>query len=105
MSRYRVRGPAGAVALIVVPGPGWDQRTFDQRVAAGELTVLETVDGDPPAPKVEAKPEPRALTVDDVLSMVGDDPDRARAALEAEQSAEKPRVTLVKALEEIAGEG
>lgn len=41
-------------------------------------------------------------TRDAVLAEVGDDPARARAALEAEQAKDKPRSTLVAALEPIA---
>lgn len=37
-----------------------------------------------------------------VLSWVGEDRERAAAALEAEQAKEKPRSTLVKALEKLA---
>jgi hypothetical protein len=42
------------------------------------------------------------VKVDDVLSQVGDDPERARLALEAERSGDKPRKSLVTALERIA---
>ncbi|MEV0993426.1 hypothetical protein [Nonomuraea sp. NPDC050202] len=66
----------------------------------------------PPAPAVPslANPEPDDVhdevpdgTVDDVLGWVGDDPDRARAALEAEEARDKPRSTLVARLREKAG--
>jgi hypothetical protein len=39
---------------------------------------------------------------DAVLAWVGDDPDRARQGLQAESAKDKPRSTLVKALEKIA---
>jgi hypothetical protein len=39
---------------------------------------------------------------DDVLAWVGDDPERAEEALEAEQAKDKPRSTLVKQLEKLA---
>jgi hypothetical protein len=41
----------------------------------------------------------------DVLDAVGDDPDAARAALEAERGKEKPRTTLVTQLQRIADAG
>jgi hypothetical protein len=40
------------------------------------------------------------VKVADVLEQVGDDPERARLALEGEKSSEKPRKSLVTALEE-----
>jgi hypothetical protein len=45
VTRYRVRGPNGAEAVVEVPSPGMDERTFKGRVDAGELTVLDG-DGD-----------------------------------------------------------
>lgn len=43
-------------------------------------------------------------TVADVLTRVGDDPDLARAALDAEQASDKPRKTLVDRLTTIAAD-
>lgn len=40
--------------------------------------------------------------VDDVLTAVGDDPERAKAALDAEKASPKPRTTLVDRLSTIA---
>lgn len=66
------------------------------------------VDGTDDVPPVDdaSAPEPAADTDDvpdgvmaDVLEWVGEDADRARAALEAEQQREKPRATLVSTLE------
>jgi hypothetical protein len=42
---------------------------------------------------------------DDVLAWVGEDPERASEALAAEQAKDKPRSTLVKQLEKLAGSG
>lgn len=42
-------------------------------------------------------------TRDDVLAWVGDDSDRAVAALEAEELRDQPRTTLVAALEKVIG--
>lgn len=46
----------------------------------------------------EVVPEPVATSRDQILADVGDDPDRAREALAAEQSRPHPRSTLVAAL-------
>ncbi|WP_432136828.1 hypothetical protein [Streptomyces sp. bgisy154] len=50
---------------------------------------------DPPASLEEAS------TAAEVLAWVGEDPERAADALEAEESAEKPRSTLVKQLRKL----
>lgn len=44
-------------------------------------------------------------TAADVVAWVGEDPDRAAQALEAEQAREKPRSTLIKQLSRIAAQG
>ena len=55
----------------------------------------------------EPKEPPAELDIDgtaaDVLAWVGEDQERAREALTAEQAKEKPRSTLVKQLEKLAG--
>lgn len=51
-------------------------------------------------PKKEALPD-GVNTIKEVLDWVGGDQDRAILVLEAEESEEKPRVTLVEKLEEI----
>lgn len=54
-------------------------------------------------------PPPEELDIDgtaaEILAWVGEDQDRAKEALEAEQAKEKPRSTLVKQLEKLAGSG
>jgi len=59
-------------------------------------------DGGPPPP-----PPSDELDIDgsvkDILAWAGEDPERAREALDAEQAQEKPRSTLVKQLEKTAG--
>lgn len=74
----------------------------------GSVRVLEA----DPEPEVEAEAgegsedPPAELDIDatavDVLAWAGDDPERAQAALEAEQAKDKPRSTLVKQLEKLA---
>lgn len=55
-------------------------------------------EGDPPAgPPVDG-------TIDDLVRWVGDDPERARQALEAEQAKDKPRSTVVKRLAALTGD-
>lgn len=57
----------------------------------------------PPAPESPADPdEVPAGSVAVVLAWVGEDRDRAMRALEAENAADKPRTTLVTALEALA---
>lgn len=52
-----VKGPAGAVVTLVI-GVEIDQATFDKRIAAGELTVVNNP-SKPAAKKAPAKkPEP-----------------------------------------------
>jgi hypothetical protein len=65
-------------------------------------------DGSPWAePDPEPEPDPDAVpvgTVAAVLGWVGDDRARAARALDAENAADKPRTTLVGALEALAAE-
>jgi hypothetical protein len=71
---------------------------------AGSVEVLEgdpepAVPGDPPAElDIDAK-------ADAILAWVGDDSERAAAALAAEQAKGKPRSTLVKQLAKLADAG
>lgn len=64
---------------------------------------------EPTPDESEREPEepPAELDIDgtaaDVLAWVGEDPDRADEALAAEQAKDKPRSTLVKQLEKLAG--
>lgn len=46
-----------------------------------------------------------SLTVDQLLSAVGDDPDAAEVALEQEQEKPKPRKSAVEALEKVSEDG
>ena len=66
---------------------------------------------EPADPKGLAEEEPESpddeldidATATDILGWVGDDPDRAEEALAAERAKDKPRSTLVKQLERLAG--
>jgi len=71
---------------------------------------VEPLDDEAAALLEPPKEEPPAeLDIDgtaaDVLAWVGEDPERAAVALEAEQAKEKPRSTLVKQLEKLAAAG
>lgn len=73
------------------------------RVARGQLRLVNA-DGsalidEPPVPVSDDVPTGTAAVV---LGWVGESPERAVRALEAEQATEKPRKTLVAALEALA---
>lgn len=59
-------------------------------------SLLDQSDRWAPAGKVDT-----STSIDAVLAQVGDDRNRARTALEAEQASDKPRSTLVDALTKI----
>lgn len=59
-------------------------------------------DSEPEAPPAELD---ITMSAQQVLAWVGDDPDRAADALAQEQEKDKPRSTLVKSLEKLAGTG
>ncbi|GFH34295.1 hypothetical protein [Streptomyces pacificus] len=82
---------------------------------AGELAAMlleraprkvTRLDGEPENGSKSSDQPPASLedasTAAEVLDWVGDDPDRAAEALEAEEAADKPRSTLVKQLKKIA---
>ncbi len=77
------------------------------RVGRGELRLVNA-DGSPLAdPEPEPQVDPEAVpegTVATVLGWVGDDRERAVRALEVENAADRPRSTLVGALEALATE-
>lgn len=69
------------------------------RVARGQLKLVNEDGSDVGAvPAVVDSDEVPAGSIATVVGWVGEDRDRAERALSAEQSAEKPRVTLVAAL-------
>ncbi len=72
------------------PYNGDPARLEDPRLAA------DAGEGEPSAPR------PPEGTADEVLAWVGEDAERAAAALEAEQARAKPRSTLVAQLEKLA---
>lgn len=60
---------------------------------------------DAPESAPETPEAPKRETVDEVIARVGDDKEAALEALEAEQDADEPRVTLIAKLEEILEAG
>lgn len=83
---------------------------------------VEVIEADPEPEPAEPKPEgpegdgpeapgagesdgpPVDGTIDQLMAWVGDDPDKAAAALAAEQAKDKPRSTVVKRLAALAEE-
>ena len=73
-------------------------RRVEGLVRAGKLQRLRRAGSATPVTRMQVRPG----TVREVLAWVGDDRDRAAAALAAEQSRPSPRVTLVSALSAMA---
>lgn len=87
------RGTGGAVFEIDVPDEGTDARLlFDRRVESGDLVAVASE---------TAAEDCKPAKVADVKAEVGDDVDKAREALEAEQSSDKPRSSLIEHLEAV----
>lgn len=91
---------------------GDQARHFADNAPEGSVEVLEA---DPePAPEPPKEPEAPAPpagdeppvdgTIDDLMSWVNGDKDRAAQALEAEQAKDKPRSTVVKRLSAMVGD-
>lgn len=83
---------------LVGPGQQIDNIDLDQPhnarlVVDGRLVVLASNDGETPT------------TVEQILDQVGQDPEKAQAALLLEQASAKPRKTLVEPLEAIVAAG
>lgn len=74
----------------------------DDARALLETPVEDQGSGAPEEPPVELDID---ATAKEVLAWVGDDPERAAEALDAEQAKDSPRSTLVKQLEKLAGSG
>jgi hypothetical protein len=82
----------------VLPAAGLDDEHVAQLADEGMLKEVEV------APATEPEPETTATkptTVEDILAEVGDDKDKAAAALEEELASSKPRKTLLESLEAI----
>ena len=75
-----------------------------QRVEGGDTVEVPDELGDSLTEQVDAWEEADSgrPTVDDVLSDVGDDPDKAARALAVERGSDKPRKSLISRLEGIA---
>lgn len=92
--KRRFRGPGGG---LFVPHHTVDEVTIKTMVDAGEWTP-----GGPETPPGGDGGEVPNGTVADVMAWVGDDPDRARRALDAENAkGDKARSTLAATLTSI----
>lgn len=108
--KRRFRGPGGGV---FVPHRSVDEATINVMVKSGEWTPLDGPVEGKPAPTPQEGPAEQSGTdggavpdgtVADVMGWVGDDPGRARQALDVETGkGERARTTLVNALTGIAG--
>lgn len=81
----------------------YDQRTR-QREANGLVTVLAPVGEEAPAPRTDSLNAAQIVansTVADVVEWVGDNPDRALAARDAERARQAPRSTLLSQLDAV----
>ncbi|MFE0651052.1 hypothetical protein ACFVZH_20925 [Streptomyces sp. NPDC059534] len=85
---------------------------LDEAAKAWRPSSEESADSEDPAEEEDPEEEGADgdeldidATAPDVLGWVGDDPNRAEEALAAENAKDKPRSTLVKQLERIAGAG
>ena len=92
-------GEVPATGLMHWTARGWEVATDEVREPTlADHPVPVITDKDSPG---EGEPEPpKATRVGDILAEVGDDPEKAAAALEAEVAG-KARTTLVAALEAI----
>lgn len=92
----------GGLALFLLE-TGADVEPLDEDAKAWKPLVADAADSG----TNKAEP-PAELDIDataaDVLDWVGDDPERADEALAKETAKDKPRTTLVKALEKIAAQ-
>ena len=110
---------------VLIPQLGAEEaaQTFGLAVSALEGVVAPSEPDPQPQPEPEPQPDPNPEpdpdpaadeeqvdeypqdgTVADVLDWVGDDPELAQAALDAEEDRSKPRVTLIDQLETIIEE-
>jgi hypothetical protein len=76
--------------------------TLPADVDKGQLEMLLSDGLVKAASADEADAESKPLTIDEILSDVGNDKDKAQAALDAENGTDKPRKTLVDKLTAIA---
>ena len=89
----------GGLALFLLE-TGAEVEPLDDDARAWQSAHVESGEADAePTPAGELDID---ATAADILEWVGDDPDRAAEALAAEQAKDKPRSTLVKALEKAA---
>lgn len=104
MQKLRYIGPHDAVAVEVAPRRmavvgRYEVADFGDAMAE---RLLEQVDNwEPEEGRTSEVPEG---TIDEVMAWVGDSPDRAQRAVEAEETSGKPRTKLLKALAGVSQE-
>lgn len=95
--------PAGTAAEPVTPEPtttSGDTQTPADADGTGDAAAADGKGADgAETPAIEVP----AGTTKEVLAWVGDDQDKARAALAAEQASDEPRTGLSRKLEELVG--
>lgn len=94
------KGSGGVVWEIDEPTNPHRLGHLQDQIARGDLSPCDK-DGN-----VAARAEPEAdkvPTIDEVKAEVGDDPEKAAAALEVESAREKPRKTLLEHLHSLIG--
>lgn len=85
-------GPRYFYDGAIIPD-GFNDKRCDELVKDGMLEKVEASKADGPSPD----------SVEGILADVGEDKEKAQAALDAEQAKEKPRSSLVGKLESILG--
>lgn len=82
---------------------GWESigDSRSQNEAEQERIDAENASADLQVEVAEELAAPKPPKVSEVLAQVGDDPEAAQAALDAEQARENPRTTLVDGLQKI----
>ncbi|MGW0626429.1 hypothetical protein [Streptomyces sp. NPDC002758] len=95
---------ADQAAYMIEVGVDVEPLDDDARKHAADVAALKAQPLPDPDP---ASPEELDINANaaDVLAWAGEDPERAAEALAAEQAKDKPRSTLVKQLEKLAGSG
>lgn len=117
LTTVRLEGGRRANVPAGVPVPGnAEEGDVERLLAEGFLEVVDlyeepdTEEGDDEEPDTEEEPDAedsgagKAATIKEILAEVGDDPDKATAAMQAELGrGADARSTLIVALDKIAG--
>lgn len=105
---YGVTEPPPEVAAEITNPAAWADDDDVDAADGAEPDDSSSLDREKVAAALVGTPDPDAVPdgrIEDVVAWVGDDPDRARRALDTENATSRPRVTLVEHLEVIAAGG